>query len=162
MGATLGKSKSLPISDNVNSDLTIINGGATMEKKIKKKKPKLSNKKSLDSKVDKYTSTEINGNPSDYIKHLVNGSTAPRLSQYEARMSVSNQSGTPSKDVLELRDACIRRGIISPEMSIIITPAPPIEQDVFIEETFNEPPPPPPTTTIAALVTDLAEDEQVD
>lgn len=121
---------------------------------MKKKKAKISNKKSLDSKVDKFTSTELNGNSSDYIKHLVNGSKAPRLSQYEARASVSNQSGTPSKDVLELRDACIRRGIISPEMSIVITPAP-IEQDVFVEESSNEPPPPPPITVVVT-------DEQID
>ena len=155
MGAKLGKSKSLPISsqDNelnkLNSNPTI-NGSATLEKKNKRKKGKLSNQKSWDVKVDKFTSTEINCNASDYIKHLVNGSTITRLS-YEARTSVSNQSGTPSKDVLELRDACIRRGIISPEMSIVITPAPEIEQEVFIEESSPEP---------ATVPNDLEEDQQ--
>lgn len=139
MGAKLGKSKSLPISEQdnevnqVNSNPSI-NGSTTQEKKNKKKKGKLSNRKSWDVKVDKFTTTEVNGNSSAYIKHLVNGTAMTRLS-HGARTSVSNQSGTPSKDVLALRDACIRRGIISPEMTIVITPAPEIEQEVFIEDT---------------------------
>jgi hypothetical protein len=52
-------------------------------------------------------------------------------------MNSSNYSGTPSKDVLELRDACIRRGIISPEMNIITLPTP-IEQENTIEQTPDE------------------------
>lgn len=147
MGAKLGRSKSLPISEKVNgqgyevitgtSEAHIDGTASTGTKnKKKKKRPKLSNQKSWDSKIDKFTSTEGNTNSSNYIKQLVNGSASNRPS-YDARTSLSNYSATPSKDVLELREACIRRGIISSEMPVIVTPAP-IEQENLVEESTNE------------------------
>jgi len=154
MGATLGKGKNFSTSGKVNghkkelitkSD-NHLDGTTTLEKKIKKKKANLSNRKSLDIKVDKFTSTDVNAISSSstsaaYIKQLVNGSGSNHH-LYDAQMNSSNYSGTPSKDVLELRDACIRRGIISPEMNIITLPTPieqtPDESTPAIVVTNNE------------------------
>ncbi len=145
MGAILGKSKSVPISQKANGQenevFTAANhhsdGTTTLERKIKKKKEKISSKKSTDTMVDKFTSTDgsvISPSSSTYIKHLVSGPGYNR-SSYDAQITATNHSETPSKDVLELRDACIRRGIFSPE-TISGTIPTPIEQDVQ-ENTAN-------------------------
>jgi hypothetical protein len=153
MGAILGKSKSVPNLEKVNghekevmmNSNNHIDGTTTLGKKIKKKKERISNRKSLDLKVDKYTSTDgsvISSSSSSYIKQLVNGSGYNNVS-YDDQINLINQSEIPSKDVLELRDACIRRGIISPEMNTV-TLRNSIEQDHqenttnILEESTNE------------------------
>jgi len=151
MGATLGKIKNSPISEKVNghekqvitNSNNHMNGTTTLEKKIKKKKEKLSKKKSEDLKVDKYTSTDGSAiSSSSYIKHLV-GTTGSTNLSYDPQVNSTNHSKTPSKDVLELREACIRRGIISPETNAVTLPIS-IEQEQqenttnTIEESTNE------------------------
>lgn len=154
MGAKLGKSKSLPISEKVNghdtNTSTHLDGTVTLDKRTKKKKEKVSNKKSFDIKVDKYTSTDANAIPitttttttsSTYIKHLALNSGSNNIA-YDAQSNKTSYSETPSKDVQELRDACIRRGIISPETNAI-TLSNSIEQEESIYGTTivtnNEP-----------------------
>jgi hypothetical protein len=154
MGATLSKGKSLSILNKVNrQEKELIDGTTTLEKKIKKKKGKLSIQKSLGIKVDKYTTTDGNAissssSSSAYIKQLVNGSGSNH------HLYDSQYSGTPSKDVLELRDACIRRGIISPELNTITLLTLPIEQENIIEQSPDEIPP-------AIIVTNNEEEEPI-
>jgi hypothetical protein len=154
MGATLSKGKSLSILNKVNrQEKELIDGTTTLEKKIKKKKGKLSIQKSLDIRVDKYTTTDGNAissssSSSAYIKQLVNGSGSNH------HLYDSQYSGTPSKDVLELRDACIRRGIISPELNTITLLTLPIEQENIIEQSPDEIPP-------AIIVTNNEEEEPI-
>jgi hypothetical protein len=157
MGATLGKSKGLSISSKVNGqEKLLINGTTTLEKKNKKKKSKLSIPKSLDIKVDKFTATDGSAisasSSSAYIKQLVNGSGSNHH-LYDGQMNSSQYSGTPSKDVLELRDACIRRGIISPDMNIITFPTSPVEQENPVEQSTDEIPP-------AIVITNNEEEEE--
>jgi hypothetical protein len=154
MGATLSKGKSLSILNKVNrQEKELIDGTTTLEKKIKKKKGKLSIQKSLDIRVDKYTTTDGNAissssSSSAYIKQLVNGSGSNH------HLYDSQYSGTPSKDVLELRDACIRRGIISSELNTITLLTLPIEQENIIEQSPDEIPP-------AIIVTNNEEEEPI-
>ncbi|CAF1106696.1 unnamed protein product [Rotaria sordida] len=91
MGAKLGKSKSLLISEKINEqDKSMITNSnnhtngtiITLEKKFKKNTEKSSNKKSSNTKVDKYTSTDggiISPLPSSSIKQLVDGSRCNNL-----------------------------------------------------------------------------------
>jgi hypothetical protein len=153
MGTILGKSKSVLMSEKanghtkeviINSNNHNMDGTTTLEKKLKKKKEKISNKKSSDLKADKYTSTDGNAisTSSAYIKQLVRGSRSNHV-LYDAQVNLINQSETPSQDVLELRNACIRRGIISAETNNITLPTS-IEQDQqenitnTVEESTNE------------------------
>ncbi len=148
MGATLGKSKSVPISEKVNGHeqkVSIISnnhndGTTTLEKKIKKKKERISKKKSSDIKLDKYTSTDGSAIPSSstYIQQLV--SPGYHNLSFDDQGNLTNPSNIPSKDVLELREACIRRGIISPETNAVIlsTPKEQDHQENIVEESINE------------------------
>ncbi|CAF3783603.1 unnamed protein product [Rotaria sordida] len=134
MGAKLGKSKSLLISEKINEqDKSMITNSnnhtngtiITLEKKFKKNTEKSSNKKSSNTKVDKYTSTDggiISPLPSSSIKQLVDGSRCNNLLSDVHTVETNSiyQSETSSKDVLEFRNACIRRGIISPETNNFI------------------------------------------
>jgi hypothetical protein len=152
MGATLGKSKAWLISEKVNGQEKQVpmisskhtNKTTTLDRKTKKKE-KLSNKKSSDTMIDKYTSTDGGVvSSSAYIKHLVSGSGRQlSLDSLNPQGNSRRQSETPSKDVLEFRDACIRRGIISPETINATVPSS-IEQDYqvntenTVEESTNE------------------------
>jgi len=153
MGAVVSKSKSVLLSEKANghakevkidSNNHNMDGTTTLERKLKKKKEKISNKKSLDVKADKYTSTDGNAisTSSAYIKQLVR-SSGSNYHLYDTQGNLINQSETPSQDVLELRNACIRRGIISAETNNITLPTS-IEQDQqenitnTVEESTNE------------------------
>ena len=170
MGGQLGKSKNVSISgkpkEHEKEVITIPNGTTSSEdikqaeKKIKKYKIKTLNRKSSMTTVDKSTSTDgCVVSSSSSIKKLVGGygyATNNNLS-YDAdtvEANVAYSSETPSKDVLEFRDACFRRGIISGEMNTITVPIL-IEQNDqennlnTVEESTNET-----TTTTTTVVTD--------
>lgn len=88
---------------------------ATTEKKSKTKKEKASSVK----RVDKSTSIDIDiiTASSATIKYLVGsaGHPIPDNLSCDAFSGHSAAADHPSKDVLELRDVCIKRGIVSPE-----------------------------------------------
>ncbi|CAF3414733.1 unnamed protein product [Rotaria sp. Silwood1] len=127
MGAKLGKRKSVLVSEKTNeqeksvftTSNNHIDGTTTLEKMFKKTTEKNSDKKSSNPKVDKYTSTDggIISSSSSCIKQLIGSAKYNNRTSdvHTAETNSINQSGTPSKDVLEFRDACVRRGIISPE-----------------------------------------------
>ena len=112
MGAIMGKSKSVPISNGATKTTTRSNGtskfnGHLLQAGSKLKKPMATKGKPSKGKVDQSTSTDgvfVSSPSVPCIRQLVTG---------------SNVSGVPSKDVLDLRDACIRRGIISAECNVV-------------------------------------------
>ena len=112
MGAIMGKSKSVPISNGVTKTTARTNGisklnGNLFQTGPKLKKPTTTKGKPSKGKVDQSTSTDCGFVPS------------PSVSCIRQLVSGSDVSGVPSKDVLDLRDACIRRGIISAECNVV-------------------------------------------
>jgi hypothetical protein len=169
MGSQLGKSKSVSISGKTSGQekaVIITSNGTTsnegikqVEKKIKKDKKKNFYNKLSKTNVDKGTNTDgYVISPSSTIKRLVgaSGCVVHDNLSYDAH-STQEYSGyrceTPSKDVLELRDACVRRGIISAETISVTVPIS-NEQDYqennldTAQESTNE------TTTTTKVVTD--------
>jgi hypothetical protein len=90
---------------------------------VKKDKEKKKREKSMSTcKADKSTSTdgEIIAPSSSTIKYLIGQSSyamhdSLSYDTLEGHVNGNHLLDSPSKDVLELRDACVRRGIISPE-----------------------------------------------
>jgi hypothetical protein len=129
MGAKFGKRKTITISEKTNGhqkekkSITPTNhtDGTTTVEKLKKKE-KISKQSSVDSKVDKCTNTDsgvISSTAS--IKRVIGGSACDNISfdNGNGRVNSVDRCETPSKDVIELRNACIRRGIISAETNPI-------------------------------------------
>lgn len=123
MGAKLGKIKTLSISGKSNqTEKTKIvtsnnhsNKTTTLEKQFKKKKEKTSN-----AKADKYTDTADGTQISlPYSIKLcgVSRSNNRLHDVHNAEVNSINQFETSNKDILEFREACLRRGIISQEMN---------------------------------------------
>ena len=123
MGGKLGKAQqtinSMKITGQANGVATKThrdhqdsNGSAKL---MKKKKEKTSS----NGQVDKSTSTDggVVVPSSSTVKHLVGYVTQDNLSHdaFMCQSNCSHSSETPSRDVLELRDACFRRGLISAE-----------------------------------------------
>ncbi|CAF2412220.1 unnamed protein product [Rotaria sp. Silwood2] len=152
MGATLGKSKSGLISEKTNeqeksvttTSNNHIDGTSTLEKMFKKKTERNSDKKSSHAKVDKYTSTDggIISSSSSCIKQLVGDSKCNNVSYdvHSVEMDSTYQSETPSKDILEFRDACVRRGIISSETNnfLLLASKEQNYQANIVDESTNE------------------------
>lgn len=156
MGAILGKPKSSSSTSGTN--VSKVNGHnketlvisthqngktGTLEKKNKKKEL-IKKKKSIDGMIDKSTGTEGDViSSSAYIRRLVNANGCYISNDSLNGQGISRrQSDTPSKDVLELRDACIRRGIITPETSMATIPTA-AEQGYevnIVEEPINDTP----------------------
>ena len=148
MGAKLGKN--IPVSEKVNGhtkevkniSTNHIDGTTTLDRKSKKKKEKIIKQKSLDIKEDKFTSTEGTNDPlaTTYVKHLVTGYASNSHLSYDAQSFTTNLSDTVNKDILEFRDACIRRGIISPETNCVTLETPIVQdQQEKIPDTIEEP-----------------------
>lgn len=123
MGGKLGKAQqtinSMKINGQVNGvatkkhrDLQESNGSAKL---MKKRKEKTLSK----GQMDKSTSTDggVVVPSSSTVKNLVGYVTQDNISHdaFTCQRNGSHSSGTPSRDVLELRDACFRRGIITAE-----------------------------------------------
>ncbi|CAF1019029.1 unnamed protein product [Adineta steineri] len=150
MGAKLGKNTHTTISKKLSGQekeaTTVSNNhylkkASTLERKTKKKEH-VSNKKSADAVMDKYTSTDGDIIPSSaYIRKLVIGPGCNLSYDSLNGLTTSRrQSDAPSKDVLEFRDACIRRGIISRDTacSIISTCNEEENQVDTVEQSTNE------------------------
>ncbi|CAF1504457.1 unnamed protein product [Adineta ricciae] len=156
MGAILGKSKSS--SSTAGTTVSKVNGHkketldiythqngktGTLEKKSQKKEL-IKKKKSTDEMIDKCTGTDGEViSSSAYIRRLVTANGCYISNDSLNGQGISRRpSDTPSKDVLELRDACIRRGIITPETSIATLPTA-AEQGYevnIVEEPINDTP----------------------
>ena len=127
MGAKLFKTgRAVPISEQNKELNTIstyrINETATLQRKIKNPKEKHSNKRSPNTRLDKCTNTNTGVISSSlYIKRTVGGPKCNKRSN-TATVNSTHQSKILSKDILEFRDACIRRGIISPEINAFVLP----------------------------------------
>jgi hypothetical protein len=130
MGAKFGKRRTITIAQKTNGqqkEITPVTSNnhvdeTTAVEKKPKKKERVSNRPSVDSKVDKFTNTDsgvISSTP--YINQLAGRSGSNNLSydNLHTRINSVDRCVTPSKDALDLRNACIRRGIISAETNAI-------------------------------------------
>jgi len=152
MGAQVGKSKRFTITRQVNGQKKElysstsnqpIDGIVTLDRKQEKKSNKYGRQKSLDLRFDKSTGTEIYrpgslSTSTSCIKHVVNQSVSNSF-PYDAQSYTASHSEMASKDVLEFREACIRRGIISPEFCYTNFPASIDEdqQNEILEESLE-------------------------
>ena len=138
MGGKLGKAQQTMNSQKITGQT---NGVATnnhrehrssgdSSKLLKKKKEKTVSK----DLVDKSTSTDGSAvvPSSSAIKHLVGYTTHDNLSHdaFTCQFNDSHSSETPSRDVLEFRDACYRRGIISVQFHPVQLIAPEQEEQL--------------------------------
>lgn len=115
MGAKQGKTKNISISEKLDENEKLVkstsndqmNGTTTLEKKVHKRSAKTSK-----SKVNQCTSTE-GGFISTLLrtKHLANGSNCNKTSHDVNSCDIKSE--VSMKDILDFREACMRRGIIS-------------------------------------------------
>ena len=119
MGGKLTKLSQNETAKTSSLDWSQTNGHHDTPEKNLKKKKKISSSSSSSKKVDKSTSIDVGliSPSSSTIKYLVgsSGHPIPENLSYDTYPSHSTAADHPSQDVLELRDACIKRGIISPE-----------------------------------------------